>query len=283
VTNGPHSVLERNEYEPYGQVLAGGYADRPGFTGHVKDAQTGMNYMQQRYYDPMIGRFLSVDPVTAYDKPLTNFNRYFYANNNPYRFTDPDGRFPGDCGGTLCDRYREQGGRMCEMTCLGGKGSTTAGLFRRHKTPESQKKLIESVGGDTETLKLAQETHEGFVGAVIGLATGGGLGGGAKQGPVIIGETMARVEAFAAKIPGAKILNDMPDFKAMGMNADQVTSAMMQYNRRWILEQMRSGRQIIDIGADAWRARPSIFYQMEQSMLRNYQKLHDEFAGAVSP
>jgi hypothetical protein len=24
--------------------------------------------------------------------PLTNFNRYFYANNNPYRFTDPDGR-----------------------------------------------------------------------------------------------------------------------------------------------------------------------------------------------
>jgi RHS repeat-associated protein len=98
VTNGPHSVLERNEYEPYGQVLAGGYADRPGFTGHVKDAQTGMNYMQQRYYDPMIGRFLSTDPVTALSNPLGMFNRYDYAADNPYKFTDPDGRKYGQSG-----------------------------------------------------------------------------------------------------------------------------------------------------------------------------------------
>ncbi len=48
--------------------------------------------MQQRYYDPVIGRFYSNDPVgfTA-DNPMM-FNRYAYANNNPYRFTDPDGR-----------------------------------------------------------------------------------------------------------------------------------------------------------------------------------------------
>jgi hypothetical protein len=94
---------------------------------------------------------------------------------------------------------------------------------------------------------------------------------------------MKRVTDFATDIPGAKILNDMPDFKAMGMNPDQVTSAMMQHNRKWILEQMRSGRQIIDIGPDAARANPSIFYQMEQNMLKNYQKLHPEFSGAVSP
>jgi uncharacterized protein RhaS with RHS repeats len=48
--------------------------------------------MQQRYYDPMIGRFLSVDPVTALSNPARMFNRYDYAANNPYRFTDPDGR-----------------------------------------------------------------------------------------------------------------------------------------------------------------------------------------------
>jgi uncharacterized protein RhaS with RHS repeats len=50
--------------------------------------------MQQRYYDPQIGRFLSVDPVTAYSNPVGAFNRYWYANNNPYKFTDPDGRAP---------------------------------------------------------------------------------------------------------------------------------------------------------------------------------------------
>ncbi|WP_236621733.1 RHS repeat-associated core domain-containing protein, partial [Luteimonas huabeiensis] len=57
-------------------------------------------YMQQRYYDPGIGLFLSVDPVTAYDQPLVTFNRYRYANSNPYKFTDPDGRF-GVVGGII--------------------------------------------------------------------------------------------------------------------------------------------------------------------------------------
>jgi RHS repeat-associated protein len=101
-------------------------------------------------------------------------------------------------------------------------------------------------------------------------------------GPVVIGETMARVEAAAVKIPGSKILNDMPDFKAAGMAPHEVTNAMMAYNRKWILEQMRSGRPILDIGRDAARARPSIFYDMEQNMLKNYQKLHPEFKGAAT-
>lgn len=98
----------------------------------------------------------------------------------------------------------------------------------------------------------------------------------AEEGPVIIGETMARVEAAAQKIPGAIILNDMPDFAAMGMEPHEVTGAMMQYNRQWLLRQLRSGRQIIDIGSDPNRAVPSIFYQMEKNMITNYAKLHPE-------
>jgi len=37
-------------------------------------------------------RWLSVDPVAANANNGQNFNRYWYANNNPYKFTDPDGR-----------------------------------------------------------------------------------------------------------------------------------------------------------------------------------------------
>lgn len=37
-------------------------------------------------------RFVSVDPVKADANNGQNFNRYHYANNNPYKFIDPDGR-----------------------------------------------------------------------------------------------------------------------------------------------------------------------------------------------
>ena len=36
--------------------------------------------------------FVSTDPVKADPNTGGNFNRYSYANNNPYKFTDPDGR-----------------------------------------------------------------------------------------------------------------------------------------------------------------------------------------------
>lgn len=86
------NVIKRYDYEPYGGVVDGPVTDGPGYTGHVSDAATGLSYMQQRYYDPQLGLFLSVDPVSPNDKPGSAFNRYRYAAGNPYRFVDPDGR-----------------------------------------------------------------------------------------------------------------------------------------------------------------------------------------------
>jgi RHS repeat-associated protein len=95
-TNSSGAVIETSEYEPYGDLLNRPNDDRAGYTGHVMDAASGLTYMQQRYYDPQIGRFLSVDPVTALSNPVGMFNRYKYAANNPYRFTDADGRYEED-------------------------------------------------------------------------------------------------------------------------------------------------------------------------------------------
>ncbi|CAM5252861.1 RHS repeat domain-containing protein [Rhodanobacter lindaniclasticus] len=92
ISNESQAVVERTAYEPYGWAVNRAERNGPGYTGHHEDAATGLVYMEQRYYDPLIGRFLSVDPVTAYSNPIGAFNRYWYANDNPYRFTDPDGR-----------------------------------------------------------------------------------------------------------------------------------------------------------------------------------------------
>lgn len=63
------------------------------------------------YYDPVIGRFYSNDPVDGLghmqrgNSIVNGFNRYAYANNNPYKYTDPDGELPwaitGFLGGAL--------------------------------------------------------------------------------------------------------------------------------------------------------------------------------------
>ncbi|MBB4130001.1 RHS repeat-associated core domain-containing protein [Xanthomonas sp. 3075] len=91
VTDTAGQVVERTDYQPYGSPI-GKTVDGIGYTGHAMDGATGLTYMQQRYYDQDLGRFLSVDPVAADSVLAANFNRYWYANNNPYRFTDPDGR-----------------------------------------------------------------------------------------------------------------------------------------------------------------------------------------------
>ncbi|MEE9336421.1 MAG: RHS repeat-associated core domain-containing protein, partial [Granulosicoccaceae bacterium] len=52
----------------------------------------GLVYAQQRFYDPLIGRFLSVDSAPARLHQPETLNRYTYARNNPYKYTDPNGQ-----------------------------------------------------------------------------------------------------------------------------------------------------------------------------------------------
>jgi uncharacterized protein RhaS with RHS repeats len=49
--------------------------------------------MQARYYDPRIGRFMSMDPVGFVESNPMSFNRYLYVNNNPYKYIDPTGTY----------------------------------------------------------------------------------------------------------------------------------------------------------------------------------------------
>ena len=64
------------DYAPYGSQALGTPPSGPGYTGHVNDPESGLVYMQARYYDPAVGRFLSADPVTPSPGNTFNFNRY---------------------------------------------------------------------------------------------------------------------------------------------------------------------------------------------------------------
>lgn len=102
------NVIWREQYEPWGKKTLnqdGDHDNVRGYTGHVNDKETGLTYMQARYYDPEIGRFMSIDPVGFKEDNPIMFNRYAYANNNPYKFTDPNGEEPGSEDGN--DEYNE--------------------------------------------------------------------------------------------------------------------------------------------------------------------------------
>jgi RHS repeat-associated protein len=86
------NVTSASDYRPYGTQALGTPEQGPSYTGHVNDTDSGLVYMQARYYDPSIGRFLSVDPKAPKSGDLTSVSRFAYANNSPIGNTDPDGR-----------------------------------------------------------------------------------------------------------------------------------------------------------------------------------------------
>lgn len=57
------------------------------FPGQYHDAESGLNYNWQRYFDPSIGRYISRDPIGLDG----GFNSYVYVENNPTRYFDPNG------------------------------------------------------------------------------------------------------------------------------------------------------------------------------------------------
>jgi len=87
--------------DPFGAVRGGSDAGVPGdrrFLGAVLDAGTGLTLLGARYYDAVVGSFISVDPELNPANPA-QFNAYEYAGANPLTWSDPSGRdFWSDLG-----------------------------------------------------------------------------------------------------------------------------------------------------------------------------------------
>jgi RHS repeat-associated protein len=96
-TDAAGNIVWKENYRPFGDKVNNQSAaadNRQWFHGKAADADTGLQYFGARYYDPVLGRFMGVDPVGFQEDNIHSFNKYAYGNNNPYRFVDPDGRNP---------------------------------------------------------------------------------------------------------------------------------------------------------------------------------------------
>ena len=101
-----------------------------GYTGHEHIDQFGIINMNGRVYDPLTAQFFSPDPVLQAPGNWTNYNRYTYCMNNPFKYTDPsgyimvndeEGNYHFDAGsGAYQSRFDERGSIYLEGQRMAG-------------------------------------------------------------------------------------------------------------------------------------------------------------------
>ena len=96
IVNSSRSVVASYTYDPWGKIISssGTLADiNPlRYRGYYYDSETGFYYLQSRYYDPEIGRFINADSYASTDATgLLSTNMFAYCENNPAMRIDPTG------------------------------------------------------------------------------------------------------------------------------------------------------------------------------------------------
>ena len=101
ITNEIGQVTSRRDFMPFGEETYSaqrtanlGYAAdnvKQGFTGYLKDDETGLDFAEARMYAKSLGRFTSPDIIAGKIQNPQSLNRYSYVWNNPLILTDPTG------------------------------------------------------------------------------------------------------------------------------------------------------------------------------------------------
>ena len=96
IVDGHGATLVEYEYDPYGRLrsMTGvmsttlGEANPLRYRGYVYDTESRLYYLQSRYYDPKIGRFINADALVSTGQGVLGYNMFAYCNNNPVSYTD---------------------------------------------------------------------------------------------------------------------------------------------------------------------------------------------------
>ncbi len=163
ITDNTGKVIARKDFNAFGdetnstqRTTALGYKPeeiRQDYTGYQKDDESGLEFAQARYYNNKHGRFTSVDPLVASAnvKDPQTFNRYTYALNSPYKFTDPLGLLSvstGACG--QCQNVDRGGGGAFDSAGNGSGFSEDVETEQTAETPKPPPPIDSSIAGSQE-------------------------------------------------------------------------------------------------------------------------------------
>jgi RHS repeat-associated protein len=93
-TNQAAALVRRYLYSPFGAPQDPTAVEgKPGYVGEQHDEP--FLYLNARYYDPEVGTFLEVDPITDHGARSIGLNSYAYSYQNPSSLSDAGGTCPG--------------------------------------------------------------------------------------------------------------------------------------------------------------------------------------------
>ena len=116
---GNHAVVNASG-EDIGDATHIGNRNPIRYRGYYYDTETGLYYLKTRYYDPEVGRFITIDDISYLDPDTINgLNLYAYCGNNPVMRVDPNGT------SWWSDFWKTAFGLLCGLALV---GLTIAGM-----------------------------------------------------------------------------------------------------------------------------------------------------------
>ena len=105
IYDGAGAVVANYNYDAWGSVISVTDANGAAITdsthianvnplryrGYYYDSETGLYYLQSRYYDPAVKRFINADSLVGANKDILGNNVFAYCSNNPVNYSDPTG------------------------------------------------------------------------------------------------------------------------------------------------------------------------------------------------
>ncbi|MCK4257372.1 MAG: hypothetical protein KAX49_00245 [Halanaerobiales bacterium] len=211
IVTGPEGqVVQKIYYDPFGSILENYVFDQENetfvlYTGEVWDAWSELLYLNARYYNPKLGRFITPDAIISEIFQPLSWNRYSYVRNNPLCFVDPTGHFWEEVGDWFKDNWKSFVISVVTITAVVALTVVTFGAGALIGVG-----IAMAVGGTIGGIAAHQAGGDILSGILVGMAAGGaaafgGLGIQAGVGALLGNGLLATIAsgAFSGAVSGA--------------------------------------------------------------------------------
>ncbi len=154
------------------------------YRSYYYDTDLGLYYLNSRYYDSVVGRFISADSYVSTGQGLTGQNMFAYCNNNPVMHVDSEGNFPwliliflvasAAVGGYLGATSKTQlaANEPKPKNDILDENDSASNIEQNKTSSNNENIANDSTKEDLSTTDVIKNT---IIGAGIGLAMGGAI------------------------------------------------------------------------------------------------------------